>query len=435
MDALEDKRPTHLLEAKAAGPTNGKPDGHPPHEDGGIPTDLPRISGRALLLAAVVTLALFFILFLVGYLPHLARMRMLAERARADAQQPPLVDVVYPRAMPLIQNVELPGTATPMQQTSIYARVNGYLKRWTADIGDHAARGQVLAEIDAPDVDAQLNSARAGLEVARANVVKAAADLDLAQATYKRYRGLIETAGVTQQQLDQFQSQVNQATAAKAGADASVKSAQANVEQLSATQGFEKIIAPFDGVITARNYDVGALISPANTASGQELFRIAQTDKLRVFVSVPQAYAALVKPGQDVSFTVSNSPNAFHGKMARSAGALDPVTRTLLTELDFDNQDGRLFAGMFGQVNFEIRNDHPTLTIPTSAAMFEDTGSQVAVVADNKIHFTKVTLGRDMGTEIEIIDGLRGGEQIVSTPGERITDGIEVRVVSKKGGM
>jgi len=397
-----------------------------------IPKDLPKIGLGKLVLAGLGVAVLFAVVFVVRYLQIRAHTNALDVQAQQIAEQPPIVEVAPPKPTGAVQDLILPGSATPMQETALYARVNGYLKRWLVDIGAHVEAGQLLAEIDAPDLDAQLNEARAAVEQANANAVSAQTNYQLAQATYLRYKGLIPTGGVTQQDLDTRQSAAAQAAAAKDADDAAIKSAQATVQRLEAEQGFEKIVAPFAGTITVRNYDVGALISPSDPAPGHELFRLAETDKLRIWVDLPQSYVTLVWPSQRVTFQApANYPGVkFTGIVARSAGALDQKTRTLHTELDFDNADGRLWAGMYGQVTFNIHREKPVLTIPTSALMFNAQGTQVIVVDHNVIHFRNITVGRDLGTEIEVATGLSGDEQVVSNPGERLTEGVQVQVVS-----
>jgi RND family efflux transporter MFP subunit len=396
-----------------------------------IPKDLPKISHTRLVAVGIIVVVAFIILFLAGYIPHRIHEHEIAKRAEEVADQPPVVDVANPK--PTGSNFELPipGNVYAWQETAIYARVNGYLKRWTHDIGSHVEAGELLAEIDAPDTDAQLNQARAALEQARANVVKAQADLSLAQATYVRYHGLLQTGGVTQQDLDQRQSDVNQNQAEKAAADAAVKSAQATVEQLEAQQGFEKIVAPFPGTITERTYDVGALISTSNTAAGQQLFQIAETDKLRIFTKVPQPYVTMLRPHQAVDFEVRNYPGRkFTAYLDRTAGALDQSTRTLLTQLDYDNRNNDLWAGMYGDALFYIQRDKPILTVPTSALIFEAEGMQLAIVNGDKVHFRKITLGRDFGTDVEVLTGLSGEDKVVTNPGEKINDGTTVQVAA-----
>jgi RND family efflux transporter MFP subunit len=397
-----------------------------------IPKDLPKIGLGKLALAALAAAVIFGAMFVIRYRLLRQHDQALDAQAQQVADQPPIVEVAPPKPTGAVQDLVLPGSATPMQETALYARVNGYLKRWLFDIGAHVEAGQLLAEIDAPDLDAQLNEARAALEQAKANLVSAQTNYDLAQATYIRYKGLIPTGGVTQQDLDTRQSAAAQAAAAKDADAAAIQSAQATVQRLEAEQGFEKIVAPFAGTITARNYDIGALISPSDTAPGHELFRIAETDKLRIWVDLPQSYVTLVSVGQPVAFRApANYPGQkFTGIVARTAGALDSRTRTLHTELDFDNADGRLWSGMYGQVTFNIHRPKPVLTVPTSALVFNAQGTQVIVVDHNTIHFRNITVGRDLGTEIEVTTGLSGDEQVVSNPGERLTDNLQVQVAA-----
>jgi RND family efflux transporter MFP subunit len=296
-----------------------------------IPKDLPKIGLGKLALVALVVAVIFGAVFVYRYEQVRQHDEALDAQAQQLADQPPVVDVAPPKPTGAVQDLTLPGNAAPMQETALYARVNGYLKRWLVDIGAHVEAGQLLAEIAAPDLDAQLNEARAAVEQANANAVSAQTNYDLAQATYLRYKGLIPTGGVTQQDLDTRQSAAAQAAAAKDAAAAAIKSARATVQRLEAEQGFEKIVAPFAGTITTRNYDIGALISPTDTAPGHELFRIAETDKLRIWADLPQSYVTLVSINQPVAFQApANYPGQkFMGIVARTAGALDPRTRTL----------------------------------------------------------------------------------------------------------
>jgi RND family efflux transporter MFP subunit len=400
-----------------------------------IPKDLPKISKTRLIAVGIIVVIAFIVLFLAGYIPHRLHQREIDKRAEEMANQPPVVDVANPKPTGAKIDLPIPGNVFAWQETAIYARVNGYLKSWTHDIGSHVEAGELLAEIDAPDTDAQLNQARAALDQAKANVVKAQADLSLAQATYVRYHGLLDSGGVTQQDLDTRQSDVNQTEAEKVGADAAVKSAQATVERLEAEQGFEKIVAPFAGTITSRPYDIGALISTSNTGTGQELFRVAQTDKLRIFCNVPQPYVTLLRPHEIAYFEVRNYPGRkFTTYLDRTAGALEQSSRTLLTQLDYDNRNNDLWAGMYGQVLLNIQRDKPILTVPTSALVFESDGMQVAVVDGDKLHFRKVTLGRDFGTEVEVLTGISGDDRVVTNPGEKIAEGVTVHVAENNDG-
>lgn len=398
-----------------------------PHD---LPPELPRV-GKGKMVAIVIFVALLFAgAFVARFVPMMAHDRELRAQANDANNAPPIVNVALPQPQAIEEELNLPADVQPMAQTAIYSRVDGFLGHWYVDIGDHVARGQLLAEIDAPDTDAELDQQRAALQQANANVTKAQSDLQLANSTYDRYHGLLATGGVTQQDLDTRQSAASQAAAEKAAADAAVKSAQAMVDRLTVQQGFEKIYAPFSGTITFRNYDVGARITTSDTAAGHELFDIADTDRLRIYVYVPQAYVTLIQPNQPVDFLSQRNygMRRFAGYVARSAGALDQATRTLRTELDFDNKDHLLWAGMYGEVHINVHSDNPTLTVPTTAMMFESSGTQLAVVDESKhVHFRKVTVGQDLGQRLEIVSGLSPDELVVTNPGEKIVEGGEVQ--------
>jgi RND family efflux transporter MFP subunit len=382
-----------------------------------IPKKLPKVSNRALRLIAVCSIAAIAVLFILGFWIRHERVAKREKMAEETRNRKLVVEVVRPKGTQKSFELTLPADVRAYAATSLYARTNGYLASWTVDINDRVKRGDVMAVISAPDTDADLEQAEAALNQQQTNY-------KLADVTAGRYQGLVATQGVTQQQLDQFNSASEQA---KAG----VVSSAASVDRLKALVGFEKIIAPFDGVVTARNYDVGALISATNIGAGQQLFDLAQDDQLRVFVNVPQSYAFLVKYGQEVELLLArNYPgHRFKGLVTRSTGSLDPVTRTLRTELDFKNNDpaGHIFPGMYGEALFEIHREKAVLTIPTSALLFEADGKQVAVVdTNNKVHFQKISPGSDFGTEIEVLDGLKGDERVVSNPGLGLAEGVTV---------
>jgi len=397
-----------------------------------IPKDLPKISRKQVILLGIAVVILFVAMFAIGFVPHMLHERQLRKDAQAIADAPPIVDVVLPKKTGLTEILPLPGSVMAMQQTAIYARVNGYLKDWKVDLGDKVKQDQLLAEIDSPETDADLEQAQASLAQAVANAAGAQQNDQLATATYQRYKGLIPSGSVTQQDLDTRQTTATQASATLKAAEAAVQSAQATVDRLSAQKKFESIRAPFPGTITQRTYDVGALISVANTAAGSEMFDIAETDRLRVFVDVPQTYVTLLQPHQLVKMQVTNYPGVnFPGELDRTAGALDPNTRTLRVQLNFENKDGRLYAGMYGRVAFDMHREKPVFTVPTSAMMFESEGTLLAIVTGDTVHFRKVVVGRDLGTEIEIPNGLHGDEQVVANPGEKLTDGLKVHVAKQ----
>jgi len=417
-----------------------------PHEAGGdgraaghdeIPAvdALPRPS-RALLIALGLGLLLVIAVALAaGLLPKLQRDAELNADVRAEVDALPAVSVQLPRESEAAAKLQLPGNVQPLQETAIYARTTGYLKRWPVDIGGQVKAGQLLAEIDSPEVDQELMQARADLASAQANLSKSQLDLTYVETTMKRYEALIKTSGVTPQELDQHRADTAKARTTVAQAQATVASDQANVRKLEEMQSFEKVTAPFSGTITARNYDLGALITANGTAGGQPMFRLAETDVLRVWVNVPQTYATATKPGLVAKLLVREYPGKeFSGKVANTAGALDTATRTLLTEVRVPNSDGKLFAGMYSTVTFEVTNSAPPLIIPVSALIENAQGTQVAVVdQDDVARYHKVEVGRDFGTEVEVTTGLSPQDRIVTNPGERLADGVKVRVVAQQG--
>ncbi len=401
-----------------------------------IPDDLPKIGKTTLTSLAIVMVVAFVALFALGFWPRHQRVKEREAMAREIQDQKPVVQVVQPKTAGQPVELTLPADVRAYATTALYARITGYLAFSKVDIHDHVKKGDLLAVISAPDADADLRQAEANLDQAKATVNQQQTNYELAEATYQRYKGLIATHGVTLQQLDQYRSAMEQAKATLIAAKANVQSSVATVERLRTLTAFEQIIAPFDGVITARTYDPGALISASNIGPGQELFNIAADDWLRVFVNVPQAYSTLLTFDAPVALVLErNFPgHKFEGWLTRSASVLDPVTRTLRTELDFKNDDPayRILPGMYGQAIFSLKREHPALTIPTSALLFEADGKQVAVVgSDNKIHFQKITPGSDFGTDIEVLSGLQGDEQIVSNPGEKLSEGVEVSVVAE----
>ena len=335
-----------------------------------LPKNLPRIGTLGVIALVVLFLVLLGGLFLLGYLPHQRMQRELNAEAAESGDVRPVASVITPKRQAQAATLSLPADVQPFQQTAIYARANGYLKKLLVDIGDRVKEGQLLTVIDTPEVDAQLAAARASAEQANAALDKAKVDLGLAQTTLEHYEGFAKSGGVTQQQLDERRTQFNQAKTALAGAEASVASAKAEVQRLEALQGFEKVTAPFAGVISARNYDVGALLSPGGAGSVRPLFQIDRVDTLRVFVNVPQGYATLVRPGPEGSaHGVRNYPaRRFEGQVTRSAGAIDMATRTLRVEVDVANADGVLFGGMYGQVLFEVTQSNPPFLVPDGCA-------------------------------------------------------------------
>ena len=324
------------------------------------------------------------------------------------------VAVTHPSKGSAAEDVTLPGNIQAFTDAAIFARTTGYLKARHADIGSRVRKGQVLAEIDTPEIDQQLLQARADLASAKANA-------KLAQTTAERYADLIKTDSVSRQDLDNAQGNYEAKQAA-------VLSADANVKRLEALQQFRVIYAPFDGVITARNIDIGALIGGANP---KELFHVAAVDRLRIFVNVPQVYTSAIHPGTEADIEIQNVPGrTFKGKMARTAQSIDPNSRTLLTEIDLDNPGGAILPGSFAQVHLKLPTDATTFRVPVNTMIFRSEGMRLAIVRNGVVSLVPVTIGRDFGTTVEIVSGLKGGESVVVNPPDSLADGQTVTVAA-----
>jgi RND family efflux transporter MFP subunit len=303
-------------------------------------------------------------------------------------------------------------------QSPVYARVDGYVRTWYVDIGAHVTKGQLLAEIDAPEVDQQLNQARAMLKQAETN-------LALAKVTAPRYQELIKTNSVSQQEVDQN----NQNLSAQ---EANVQAETAAVGRLEQMQGFEKIVAPFNGVITERKTDFGDLVNAGNAGTGHELFRISQNNIVRVFVTVPEEFASEVKPGTKASMDVISLPNRrFAASVTRTADAIDATSRTLTVELDVPNPSGELLPGAYANVHFQLPLNVAPLALPASTILFQADGPQVGIVnGQNQVELRKVTLGHDFGDTIEILTGVRSGDAVIANPPDSLTNGMRVAAPS-----
>ncbi len=310
----------------------------------------------------------------------------------------------------------LPGAVNAFIQTTLYARANGYLARRYVDIGDKVREGQLLAEIEAPDVDAQMRQALATVAQSRAN-------LDNARLNFERAQNLIAKKVVSQQEFDQNRTAFD-------AARASVQASDANLQNLRVQQGFQKIVAPFSGEITSRMVDVGALVAAGSGSAGTALFGMAQTDPLRVYVSVPQTNVPSIRADLPANLLVPEYPGRnFAGVVARFSGAIDPTTRTLLTEVDIPNPEGMLFAGMYGSVKFVLKDDSSPIIIPSDALLFQAVGPRVAIIdRDNKVHWKNVRVGRDFGTQMEILEGLEENAQVVVNPTDDLVDGLSVKI-------
>jgi membrane fusion protein, multidrug efflux system len=385
-----------------------------------VPPAPPR---KALVMVGVVLLVLLVAgaITLIGRASHERALAMETERETV-----PTVAVVHPLAEKPEEELLLPGSLLAYEESPIYARTSGYLIRWYKDIGSRVDAGELLATIDTPEVDQELNQSRA----ARQQIL---AQLDLARISAERWENLRKTDSVSAQEADQQTSGYKQAQANLAAADA-------NVRRLEQLEGFKKVYAPFSGVITKRNVDPGALINAGTGAAGTgatatgttgpELFDIARIDPLRVYTSVPQAYATYIRVGEETYVTLQEFPGQrFKARVARTADAIDLNTRTLLTEVDVPNRDGKLLPGSFGEVHFAVGSNVNKVTVPVNALLFRAQGPQVAVVGpDNKIQLRQISIGKDYGTSLEIIVGVSTGDQVVINPPDSLEAGQQVNV-------
>jgi len=339
-----------------------------------------------------------------------------------EAVSVPTVAVVQPEAEPGNDELVLPGNLQAFEESPIFARTNGYLLRWYKDMGSKIQKGELLAAIDTPEVDQELSQARASREQ-----IKAA--LELAKISADRWANLRKSDSVSQQEADQQASGYQQAQANLAAADA-------NVRRLEQLESFKNVYAPFSGVLTRRNVDPGALINSGAGVAGKELFDIARVDPLRVYVSVPQAYAPNIKAGMKANVTLQEFPGQkFMGTVARTADAIDPATRTLLTEVGVPNKDGKLLPGSFGQVHFATGTSIPRITIPVNAMLFRAEGPRVALVdKDGKVHLRPISIGRDFGATLEILGGLDVNDQIIINPSDSLEEGQKVHVAKPNAG-
>jgi RND family efflux transporter MFP subunit len=322
---------------------------------------------------------------------------------------------VTPNRTPLGEELVLPGAVQAFIEAPIYARTNGYLKDWRTDIGTQVTKGQLLGEIEAPEVDQQLSQAQADLATARANE-------SLSVSTNERWKGLLATESVSKQDADE---KAGDAAAKKAAAD----SAAANLSRLRELESFKRVVAPFSGVITARNTDIGALIN-AGQSTGTELFRIADTHKLRIYVQVPEAYAAVTSPGLEAELHFAEHPNkTFSAKTVRTSNALDPNLKTLQVELELDNANHEVFPGAYAEVHFKLPASAESLRLPANTVLFRAAGLQVATVDGQKhVKLKNIVQGRDFGNTIEVLSGLQADEVVILNPPDSLTDGAAVRI-------
>jgi RND family efflux transporter MFP subunit len=395
-----------------------------------------RARTRTMILVGTAALGVLLILLAVGVVPRVRNHRELSAAAQKARDASPQVYVIRPEAA-AEGDLSLAATTQAIQDAIIYARTSGYISKRFVDIGDRVTAGQVMAEIASPEIDQQLRQARADLQQSQKTLDLQKANLDLARSTMARYQAADAEGAVAKQAVDQSVSTYRTAEAAVAAAEANVESNTANVQRLLELTSFQRVLAPFAGTVIQRNVDVGALITagspvnntavaPSSVAGGANgLFEVAQIDALRVFVNLPQVYAANATVGLPVQVTVRGQlMQPITGKVARTAGALDPATRTLLTQVDIPNQSHRLMPGMFVYVSFKIGPTGTRWRVPATAVIFDAQGTRVAIVGPgHTLHFQPVVLGRDFGTSVDIQSGLEGHETIVKQPTVSLQEG------------
>jgi len=399
---------------------------------------------RALLWMALF--ALLATLFALGYWPRHARARRLAAAAQRAGQQLPAVAVAEVKRAPAEIELNLPGTVQAWVETPIYARADGYVRRRLVDIGDRVAAGQLLAEIESPELDQQILEAEAALRRTRsaaaqaeAALAQARANMELAEVTAKRWQTLVAKGVLPKQEGDEKQAAWLARKADVAAAEANLRAAreaitaaEASLQRLRELRNFRQVRAPFTGVITARNVDVGTLVTAGSSTAVREMYRLAQIHPLRVHVSVPQSEAAHIRIGLACEVEIEQlAGRSFPGRVTRTANALDPTSRTLLTEIRVENPTGALLPGMYATVRFRLQRAQPPLLMPSGAYRNTEKGPVVAVLAsDGTVRFAQVRLGRDFGTQIEVLSGLEAGQKVVTNLSDAIRPGVKVRVIA-----
>ena len=339
-------------------------------------------------------------------------------KVATDQAAIPTVEVIRPKEGAPTEEIVLPGTTQAFTDTPIYARTNGYLKTWYFDIGARVKQGQLLAEIDTPEIDQQLEQARADLQTAQAN-------LQLARITSDRWQFLVKSGSVSKQETDQAVSNL-------AAVKANVDSSAANVRRLEQLQSFEKIYAPFDGVITARNTDVGDLIDAGASTQPKQLFHMAAISKLRVYVPVPEVYAPAARPGASVALTLDEYPKEmFHGELVRTSDSIDTSSRTLLVEVDVDNSTGKLLPGAYVFVHLKLPLLTRSVTVPSDTLLFRREGLEVGVARNGKAELVPVKIGRDYGSTVEIVSGLDSSDAVILDPSDSLISGTPIRINSQ----
>jgi RND family efflux transporter MFP subunit len=373
-----------------------------------------RSSGRGLFTALISAALILAVLGALTVMRRQSSTQMLAQET--ERLTVPTVAVIHPTSEPSEEDLVLPGTLQAFVESPIYARTSGYLKKWYRDIGSRVKRGELLAEIDAPELDQELSQAKATRDQIAANAA-------LAATTADRWVALRKADAVSQQDVDEKQGALRQLQASLAAADA-------NVRRLDELEQFKKINAPFDGVITRRGVDAGTLITAGSSGSQQALFHVAQMDPIRVFLTVPEVNAAQIRQGMPAGLELVQYPGErFAGKVARTAESIDPATRTLLTEVDVPNSDGRLMPGGYAQVHLQVGAGVPRVRVPVNTLLFRAEGLRAVVVdANHQVHLRPLTIGKDYGTSLEVLHGLSTDDWIVLNPPDSLDEGERVQI-------
>ena len=420
MTTMPKPSPTPPLNKQAATPQSvpaaqPAPQGYSDSAAAETPTVPPRRSGSSLLwlvIALIVATAVGYAIY-TGIRGRTQAETKLTQETQASAV--PTVTVVHPKPNTMTSEISLPGNTQAFIDTPIYARASGYLKSWYFDIGARVKQGQLLAEIETPELDQQLEQAQASLKDAQAN-------LAISQTTNTRYQALVGSHSVSQQEAAQTAADL-------ASKQALVDAAAANVRRFEQEKAFQKIYAPFDGVITARNTDVGDLIQSGDTTSARELFHLASITKLRVYIAVPEVYAPTVHDGETVTLTLDSFPGeTFNGTVVRNSDAINPTTRTLNVEVDVDNPSGRLMPGAYAFVHLPVHAQNGSVVIPSDTLLFRAEGQRVGVVRDGKVVLVPITIGHDYGSSVEVVAGLTLQDAVILDPADSLVDGTVVKI-------
>lgn len=396
----------------------------------GSPPPPPRVHPVLTMGVGVLLLAALSGLYVLGQMPRIEQEHRLQADVTAVKNELPRVQAAISRQAEAINRMTLPGDVQALEETTVYARTTGYLHSWLVDIGDEVKAGQLLAEIDTPEVDQQLRQAQAELGQLKAKLNTAKASAQLAASTFARYQNLVKSESVTQQDYDERQASALITAAALEAAEADVNAGTANVQRLVELQSFSRVYAPFGGTITQRSIDLGQLVT-TGSGTGQPLYRIAKTDPVRVFVNVPQMYAPGITVGMETKIMVREQPGRqFRGIVTRTARAIDPQTRTLLTEIQSPNSDHALLTGSYVQVELQTKREHPPVLIPATALIVNADGTYVATIdSEDRVQMQHVEVEGDFGPDVGLLSGLDVGTRIVANPGDRMSNGLLVKVM------